>query len=70
MRRWHVKLFQGASNVFTPFYQSDSRALPILRDWLAAPAARLPVIDGLVARLVAGMTIAPLRGVPFSAKRF
>ncbi len=38
MRRWHVRLFQWSSAVFTPFYQSDSRLLPLLRDHLLAPA--------------------------------
>jgi hypothetical protein len=68
MRRWHVRLFQSASAMFTPFYQSDSRVLPMIRDWLAAPLSRLPVVGRTVlARLVSGMTIAPLRGHAFNA---
>jgi 2-polyprenyl-6-methoxyphenol hydroxylase-like FAD-dependent oxidoreductase len=65
MRWWHVRLFQAASSMFTPFYQSDSRLLPILRDWLAAPVSRLPVGDALLARLVSGMTVSPLVGARF-----
>jgi 2-polyprenyl-6-methoxyphenol hydroxylase-like FAD-dependent oxidoreductase len=60
MRFWHVRLFQAASAMFTPFYQSDSRLLPLVRDWLAAPVSRMPVGRTLLARLVAGMTVPPL----------
>ena len=65
MRHWHVRLFQAASAIFTPFYQSDSRVLPMLRDWFAAPLSRLPVGDALLARLVSGMTVAPVRHSTF-----
>jgi salicylate hydroxylase len=65
MRRWHVRLFQWASALFTPFYQSDSRVLPVLRDRILAPLTQLPPFDRFVARLVAGMTVAPLRGRAF-----
>jgi len=65
MRRWHVRLFQYASALFTPFYQSDSHFLPWLRDWITAPLSRLPIGDAVVARLVSGMTTAPLAGTNF-----
>jgi salicylate hydroxylase len=60
MRSRHTHLFQWASATFTPFYQSDSRLLPLIRDWLAAPLSRLPVADTLLARLVSGTLTAPL----------
>ena len=63
MRRRHVRLFQWASAIFTPFYQSDSRFLPFIRDKLTAPISRLPVADALLARLVSGMTVAAVAGV-------
>ena len=69
LRFWHVRLFQAASAMFTPFYQSDSRLLPLVRDWLAAPVSRLPIGDMVLARLVAGMTVAPLGRSPFNAYR-
>jgi salicylate hydroxylase len=69
MRRWHVRLFQWASAAFTPFYQSDSRVLPILRDQLLVPITRLPVARSLVARLVSGMTVPSLGAEPFKALR-
>ena len=50
---------QWASATFTPFYQSDSRLLPLVRDWLAAPLSRLPIADVLLARLVSGTSAAP-----------
>ncbi len=69
MRRWHVRLFQAGSAAFTPFYQSDSRALPFIRDWLAAPVSRMPVADAMLARLVSGLTVAPLAGLDFQPHR-
>jgi len=64
-----VRLFQAASAMFTPFYQSDSQVLPFVRDWLAAPISRLPIGDMVLARLVAGMTVAPLGSSPFKVYR-
>jgi salicylate hydroxylase len=69
MRRRHTRIFQWASAAFTPFYQSDSRVLPLLRDWLAAPLSKLPVADVLLARLVAGTITAPLRNAAFQPLR-
>lgn len=53
-RRAHVRLYQLMSAVFTPFYQSDSHILPLLRDWLVAPASRVPLVVRGLARVVAG----------------
>ena len=69
MRYWHVRLFQWASAAFTPFYQSDSRMLPLVRDWFAAPLSRLPIADAILARLVSGMTTPPLARDKFSPIR-
>lgn len=60
MRYWHTRLFQWASAAFTPFYQSDSRTLPWVRDWFAAPLSRMPVLSRILARLVTGSLIPPL----------
>lgn len=60
MRHWHTRLFQWASAAFTPFYQSDSRVLPWVRDWFAAPLSRLPVFSQVLARLVTGSLSPPL----------
>ena len=53
-RRWHVKLYQAMSAMFTPFYQSDSKTLPIARDYLVAGLSRLPPAQRLLAMLVSG----------------
>ncbi|WP_374634045.1 FAD-dependent oxidoreductase [Paracoccus sp. (in: a-proteobacteria)] len=63
MRRWHVRAYQGMSALFTPMYQSGSRRLPVLRDRLLAPCSTLPLVRGLLTRLVAGTMIPPLAGV-------
>ncbi len=59
LRRWHVRFYQYMSAIFTPFYQSDSRVLPPLRDWFVAPATRLPVLRRFVAGTVAGTILDP-----------
>lgn len=61
LRRWHVRLYQAASRMFTPFYQSDSAVLPLIRDRVVPPLARLPGIDRMLALLVAGLIGDPLR---------
>jgi salicylate hydroxylase len=68
MRRWHVRSFQLASWFLTPFYQSDAPWIAGLRDRLFTPLTQLPVIDGLVARLVTGLLLPPLgRAAPPAA---
>lgn len=53
-RRRHVWLYQAASWAFTPMYQSDSKALPWVRDHIAAPLAMIRPMPQILARLVAG----------------
>ena len=53
-RRFHIKLYQALSYAFTPFYQSDSILLPLLRDNLVASMGRLPPIQRLLATIVSG----------------
>ncbi|CAN7388870.1 FAD-dependent monooxygenase [Bosea sp. LjRoot90] len=61
LRSWHVRLYQAASRMFTPFYQSDSAVLPLIRDKVVPPLARLPGADRMLALLVAGLVGNPLR---------
>lgn len=70
LRRWHVRLFQLASRIFTPFYQSDSHTLAFVRDWITAPLSRMPIGGQVVARLVSGMTTSPLAGQRFKPFRW
>lgn len=58
-RRWHVRIFQALSLTLTPFYQSDSVLLPIVRDRLVATAAKLPPAQTFLAAMVAGTLIDP-----------
>ncbi len=53
-RRFHVKLYQALSRVFTPFYQSDSDLLPLLRDHLVASISRIGPAQRLLAAIVSG----------------
>jgi 2-polyprenyl-6-methoxyphenol hydroxylase-like FAD-dependent oxidoreductase len=66
MRYWHIRMFQWASAMFTPFYQSDSHALAFARDWLAGPLSNLPVGRQVLARLVSGMTVSPVSRARFA----
>lgn len=58
-RRLHVCVFQALSRMFTPFYQSDSVLLPVLRDRLVASIAKLPPAQRLLASMVAGTLVDP-----------
>ena len=53
-RKFHVKLYQGLSRMFTPFYQSDSVVLPLMRDHLVASLSRLPLAQRVLATIVSG----------------
>lgn len=61
LRRTHVRLYQALSAFFTPFYQSDRRVLPMLRDLMLAPAVSLPGAPALIAAIVAGVLADPRR---------
>ncbi|MCR8725117.1 FAD-dependent oxidoreductase [Frigidibacter sp. ROC022] len=65
MRRWHVRLYQTFSVLFTPQYQSDSLLLPVLRDRGLMPLSRLWPLPRVLNRLVCGDLIPPLAGVAF-----
>lgn len=66
-RAMHVRLFQTMSFAFTPVYQSDSRLLPWLRDWLAAPISKIWPAPPLLAALVSGAFGAPLKRLGLKA---
>lgn len=69
LRRTHVWLFQSASYLLTPFYQSDSRILPALRDSLFEPVSKLPLSDKMVTSLGSGLISNPLRTIDKRTKR-
>ncbi len=59
-RRWHVRAYQAMSRLFTPQYQSDSRALPVLRDRVLYPLSTVPPLPRVLGRLVCGDLLPPL----------
>jgi 2-polyprenyl-6-methoxyphenol hydroxylase-like FAD-dependent oxidoreductase len=58
-RRWHMRVFQALSWMFTPFYQSDSAVLPFIRDRLVATIASIPPAPRLLAAMVSGTLVDP-----------
>jgi salicylate hydroxylase len=60
LRRRHVLLYQALTDLFTPVYQSDSRILPLLRDWLVGPLSTIWPATRVQAALVAGLVGNPL----------
>lgn len=60
LRLWHIRLYQSASFLFTPAYQSDSAALAWVRDAIMSPLSRMPPAPAILAALVAGAWGAPL----------
>ncbi|WP_298901762.1 NAD(P)/FAD-dependent oxidoreductase [uncultured Devosia sp.] len=68
LRRWHVRLYQMLSLTLTPFYQSDGNLLPLLRDGLVSAAARVPPIPWLLASMVSGQLLSPLKTLRLETK--
>lgn len=58
-RRLHVRVFQALSLSFTPFYQSNSRLLPFVRDRLVPGLARIPPAPQVLAAMVSGTLVDP-----------
>ena len=61
LRAHHVRLYQLMTWMFTPVYQGDSRFLPWLRDWLAAPISKIWPAPQMLAAMVAGSIGSPLK---------
>ena len=61
LRRGHVRLYQAMSALFTPVYQSDSNALPLVRDLVVGPLSRLWPATWVQAAMVSGLIGDPLR---------
>ncbi len=60
-RRTHIRIYQTMSALFTPQYQSDSRWLPWLRDWVLMPLSTIPPVPYILSKLVCGHIIRPLK---------
>lgn len=63
-RRLHTNTYQAMSWAFTPMYQSNSRILPVLRDYVLGPLSKLPPAPMILSSLVRGSMINPMRGLP------
>ena len=63
LRGRHVRLYQAASAMFTPVYQSDGRLLPIVRDLLVGPLSRRWLAKPILAQMVSGLIGDPLRSL-------
>ena len=55
LRRSHVRMYQAVSYFLTPFYQSNSRVLPILRDTFFEPATSIAFMNRFITRLGSGL---------------
>mgnify|MGYP000299412138 CR=1 FL=1 len=58
-----MRVFQALSWMFTPFYQSDSSVLPVIRDRLVATIARVPPGPQILAAMVAGTLVDPFQRI-------
>lgn len=63
VRKTQIAIYQLASWLFTPAYQSDSDLLAFVRDWIAAPLSRVWPAPQALAALVAGQIGSPLRRI-------
>ncbi len=68
-RRWHVRLYQALSGIFTPMYQSDSRLLPRLRDRVLMPVSTIPPMPRLLSAIVGGTLVQPFAGLQTKTAR-
>ena len=60
---------QGLSLALTPFYQSESKWLPVLRDVLVPIATTVPPLPQFLAALVAGKLLSPMRKLQLQPPR-
>lgn len=67
-RRWHVRLYQVMSRIFTPQYQSHSRVLPVIRDRLFFPASQLAPARFILGHIVRGTMVPPLGSLPMDLR--
>jgi 2-polyprenyl-6-methoxyphenol hydroxylase-like FAD-dependent oxidoreductase len=55
----HVHFYQAASRRLTPFFQSDGKTAPALRDLVLGPLCRAPVIKKEMAKTLSGVKTGP-----------
>ena len=59
-RQRHIRLYQWISRALTPLYQSDSPALPKLRDRVLFPISQMRLAQDMLTRMVCGDLLPPL----------
>lgn len=69
-RRYHVRLFQLLSRMFTPFYQGDSAVLAFMRDQVVSTLARIPPAPRLLASIVSGTLLDPFSSTGIAERRW
>ena len=62
-RRNHVMIYQAMSWAFTPMYQSHSKVLPLLRDWILAPMSQISPVAAMLTSLVKGTMVDACKGL-------
>ena len=69
-RRYHVRLFQLLSQMFTPFYQGDSAALAFIRDQIVSTLAKVPPAPRFLASIVSGTLLNPFTSAGIAERRW
>ena len=54
-RRRHVRFYQRASAIMTPFFQADARSLPVMRDLVFNRMKIVPWLRREMLRTLAGL---------------
>jgi 2-polyprenyl-6-methoxyphenol hydroxylase-like FAD-dependent oxidoreductase len=54
-RRGHTAIYQLASRLLTPLFQSRGRVFSAIRDWVFTPVSLLPVVRGVAAMMLTGV---------------
>jgi len=62
-RQRHVRFFQIASHILTPFYQSDGFFMPWMRNGLIATLAQVPPMPAILSALISGTLIDPFKSI-------
>lgn len=65
-RRLHVQAYQMMSWALTPMYQSDSKILPWIRDWILGPLSVIPPFPYMMTKIGSGDFVKPIRKVQLS----
>lgn len=59
LRRPHVRFYQLASRLLTPFFQSESRVLGLMRDAALGPVGQWPIVKQVMQTTLAGVRLFP-----------